>query len=64
MTEPNQALTMQHLAKRYGKRWVVKDVSFSVAQGQVVGLLGPNGAGKPLVFIWWWDWSIWISRFS
>ena len=50
MTEPNQALTMQHLAKRYGKRWVVKDVSFSVAQGQVVGLLGPNGAGKTTSF--------------
>ena len=50
MTESNQALTMQHLAKRYGKRWVVKDVSFSVAQGQVVGLLGPNGAGKTTSF--------------
>ena len=41
---------MQHLAKRYGKRWVVKDVSFSVEQGQVVGLLGPNGAGKTTSF--------------
>jgi len=43
-------LVMQHLGKRYGKRWVVKDVSFSVAQGQVVGLLGPNGAGKTTSF--------------
>ena len=43
-------LVMQHLAKRYGKRWVVKDVSFSVEQGQVVGLLGPNGAGKTTSF--------------
>lgn len=47
MSEP---LVMQHLAKRYGKRWVVKDVSFSVEQGQVVGLLGPNGAGKTTSF--------------
>ena len=43
-------LTMQNLGKRYGKRWVVKDVSFSVEQGQVVGLLGPNGAGKTTSF--------------
>lgn len=45
-----QRLSMQHLGKRYGKRWVVKDVSFSVEQGQVVGLLGPNGAGKTTSF--------------
>ncbi len=43
-------LTMSHLGKRYGKRWVVKDVSFAVQQGQVVGLLGPNGAGKTTSF--------------
>lgn len=43
-------LQMRNLAKRYGKRWVVKDVSFSVEQGQVVGLLGPNGAGKTTSF--------------
>ena len=46
----NTALTMRNLAKRYGKRWVVKDVSFSVEPGQVVGLLGPNGAGKTTSF--------------
>lgn len=52
MAEPQIAgkLTMRHLGKRYGKRWVVKDVSFSVEQGQVVGLLGPNGAGKTTSF--------------
>lgn len=50
-TEPVVArLVMQNLGKRYGKRWVVKDVSFSVEQGQVVGLLGPNGAGKTTSF--------------
>ncbi|CAM4066873.1 LPS export ABC transporter ATP-binding protein [Psychrobacter arenosus] len=50
-TQPETSrLAMQHLGKRYGKRWVVKDVSFSVEQGQVVGLLGPNGAGKTTSF--------------
>lgn len=49
-TAPVARLTMQNLGKRYGKRWVVKDVSFSVEQGQVVGLLGPNGAGKTTSF--------------
>ncbi len=47
---PSARLSMQNLGKRYGKRWVVKDVSFSVEQGQVVGLLGPNGAGKTTSF--------------
>lgn len=43
-------LSMQHLGKRYGQRWVVKDVSFEIEQGQVVGILGPNGAGKTTSF--------------
>lgn len=43
-------LAATHLSKSYGKRPVVKDVSFSVSQGEVVGLLGPNGAGKTTCF--------------
>lgn len=45
-----QTLTIKHLAKNYSKRWVVKDVSFSMESGQIVGLLGPNGAGKTTSF--------------
>jgi len=36
----------KHLVKRYNGTTVVKDVSFSVARGEIFGLLGPNGAGK------------------
>lgn len=43
-------LTAQHLAKAYKGHQVVRDVSISVASGQVVGLLGPNGAGKTTCF--------------
>ncbi|MSR11754.1 MAG: LPS export ABC transporter ATP-binding protein [Gammaproteobacteria bacterium] len=43
-------LTATHLAKSYGGRAVVRDVSISVAQGEIVGLLGPNGAGKTTCF--------------
>ncbi|MGC9163881.1 MAG: LPS export ABC transporter ATP-binding protein [Thiomonas sp.] len=43
-------LDVQHLQKRYGGRQVVRDVSFAVRCGEVVGLLGPNGAGKTTSF--------------
>lgn len=49
-SKPVQTLTIKHLAKVYSKRWVVKDVSFSMQSGQIVGLLGPNGAGKTTSF--------------
>lgn len=45
-----QLLEVKHLAKSYNKRQVVRDVSFSLYSGQVVGLLGPNGAGKTTSF--------------
>ena len=47
---PRSELSVEHLQKRYGKRTVVKDVSFNVHSGEVVGLLGPNGAGKTTSF--------------
>ncbi len=43
-------LKADNLVKIYGKRTVVKGVSFNVKQGEIVGLLGPNGAGKTTSF--------------
>ena len=43
-------LRVQNLMKSYSGRKVVKDVSFEVNQGEIVGLLGPNGAGKTTSF--------------
>lgn len=45
-TVAGSALTVTHLAKRYDEVEAVKDVSFSVAKGEIFALLGPNGAGK------------------
>jgi lipopolysaccharide export system ATP-binding protein len=46
----SRKLEAQTLIKTFGKRTVVREVSFSVESGQVVGLLGPNGAGKTTSF--------------
>jgi lipopolysaccharide export system ATP-binding protein len=43
-------LRAERLAKRYGARQVVTDLTLEVAGGEVVGLLGPNGAGKTTAF--------------
>lgn len=50
MSEPNEGLVVTGLAKSFGKRQVVRDVSISLQRGEVVGLLGPNGAGKTTCF--------------
>ncbi len=39
-------IEVKELSKRYGTFEAVKQISFSVNEGDVVGLLGPNGAGK------------------
>ncbi|MCF6328228.1 MAG: LPS export ABC transporter ATP-binding protein [Henriciella sp.] len=50
MDQIGQGLVVQGLAKTFGKRQVVQDVSLSLQRGEIVGLLGPNGAGKTTCF--------------
>jgi ABC-2 type transport system ATP-binding protein len=39
-------IKVENLTKRYAGHTAVKDLSFEVARGEIVGFLGPNGAGK------------------
>lgn len=43
-------LSVENLSKFYGRKQVVKGISFSMENGSITGLLGPNGAGKTTTF--------------
>jgi len=43
------AIEVKNLVKKYGSIDAVKDVSFTVNNGEIFGLIGPNGAGKTTV---------------
>jgi len=43
-------LSAEHLSKKFKLKEVVKNITFEIKSGEVVGLLGPNGAGKTTAF--------------
>ncbi len=48
MSAPSAApvIVAEHLSRRFGDLWAVRDVSLTVQRGEIFGVLGPNGAGK------------------
>jgi lipopolysaccharide export system ATP-binding protein len=48
--QENMGLEVKNLGKSYGNKPAVRDISFSLRQGEAIGILGPNGAGKTTSF--------------
>ena len=46
----DDGLIVNKVSKTYGNKQVVRNISFSIKRGEIVGLLGPNGAGKTTTF--------------
>ena len=43
-------LHLEGLGKRFGEVWALRDLHFTLDEGEIVGLVGPNGAGKTTLF--------------
>ena len=46
----DNGLIVNKISKTYGNKKVIRNISLSIKQGEIVGLLGPNGAGKTTSF--------------
>ncbi len=46
---PAVGVTVEHLSKKFGSFEVLKDISFSVAPGEIFVLMGPSGSGKSVL---------------
>ena len=46
LADSTNAISANHLTRKFGKFVAVNAISFSVARGEIFGFLGPNGSGK------------------
>ena len=46
----DQVIEADHLAKGFGERLLIEDLTFSLPRAGIVGVIGPNGAGKTTLF--------------
>ena len=46
MTTTNDIIRVENLSKKFGTLEVIKNISFSVHKGEVLGIIGPSGSGK------------------
>ncbi|KJX75241.1 energy-dependent translational throttle protein EttA [Mycobacterium lepromatosis] len=46
----NRVVEVEHLDKGYGRRTLIKDLSFTLPRNGIVGVIGPNGVGKTTLF--------------
>lgn len=43
------AITIKDISKSFGKKVVLKDITFAIQEGQIYGFIGPSGAGKTTI---------------